>query len=309
MQETFSLKINHISKVIKKYWFIYLLVIPGFIYIFIFRYIPIYGIMIAFKKFSITKGIWNSPWVGLENFKVVFQSAAFYKVIWNTVVINIYNIVFGSVIVIFLALMLNEMKNQFVKKIIQTIVYLPNFISWIVMAGMVIIFLSPSEGLINKIIVMIGGESIYFLIKKEYFRVILVITSIVKTAGFGTILYLASISGIDPCLYESAVIDGANRKDMIIHITLPRLYPTIAVMTILSISHLFSSNFELVFTLYNPLVYETGDVLSTYLYRIGMLEAEFEQSTALNLVFSCISVFTIFFTNKAVKKMDVTGIF
>jgi len=284
------------------------LVIPGFVYLFIFRYIPIYGITIAFKKFSIAKGIWNSPWVGLKNFKVVFQDAAFYKVIRNTVIINIYNIVFGTITVVFLALMLNELRNQTFKRIVQTIVYLPNFISWIVFSGMILIFLSPNEGLVNKVITIFGGDTIYFLIKKEYFRSILVIASILKTAGFGTILYLASLAGIDPGLYESAVIDGANRKDMIFHITLPRLYPTIAVVTILSVVNLFGSNFELVFTLYNPIVYDTGDVLSTYLYRLGMLDAEFEQSTALGLIFSCIGLISIFVTNKAVTKLNVTGI-
>ena len=308
MLRVLKLYLDNLSRCIKRYWFIYLLVIPGFVYLFIFRYIPIYGITIAFKKFSIAKGIWNSPWVGLKHFTVVFQDAAFYKVIRNTVIINIYNIVFGTITVVFLALMLNELRNQTFKRIVQTIVYLPNFISWIVFSGMILIFLSPNEGLVNKVITIFGGDTIYFLIKKEYFRSILVIASILKTAGFGTILYLASLAGIDPGLYESAVIDGANRKDMIFHITLPRLYPTIAVVTILSVVNLFGSNFELVFTLYNPIVYDTGDVLSTYLYRLGMLDAEFEQSTALGLIFSCIGLISIFVTNKAVTKLNVTGI-
>ncbi len=290
-------------------WFLYLLALPGFIYLFIFRYSPIYGVLIAFKDYKVRLGIWNSPWVGLENFKILFQDEYFYKVLANTVWINVLNIFFCTIFTVFLALLLNEMLSTKIKRIVQTAVYLPNFLSWVVFGGLVIIFLSPSEGPVNKIITALGGKSVYFLIQPQYFKAILVITTIIKSAGFGTIIYLSSLAGIDPGLYESAVIDGANRFHAMKHITLPRLYPTIAVMVMLDLANIFSSNFEQVFTLYNPLVYDTGDVLSTYLYRSGMLEGKFEMSTALSFVFNVVSLLTILGVNKVISRSDVVGVF
>lgn len=294
---------------IKKHLFIYLLVLPGFVYTFIFHYIPIYGITIAFKDFRISKGILGSPWVGFEHFKELLQDDYFYKVLWNTVILNFYGLVFGFTFIIFLALMMNEIKITLLKRLFQTFVYLPHFISWVVFAGLISIFLSPSEGPINYIISQFGHEKIYFLNSNEWFRTVLVSSGIVKTAGFGTIIYLASMAGINPELYESAMVDGANRLRMMWHITLPRIRPTIAVMLILQVAGLFNSNFEQVYNLYNPLVMESGDVLSTYLYRVGLLESSFEMATALGLIFSVIGLILIIITNKIVKKMDVTGIF
>lgn len=294
---------------VRKHWFLYLLALPGFAYIFLFRYSPIYGILIAFKDYKVKMGIWNSPWVGLDNFTILFQDEYFYKVLLNTMWINVLNIAFCTTFTIILALLLNEMLSTRLKRLIQTAVYLPNFLSWVVFGGLVIIFLSPSEGPVNKVIEAVGGKPIYFLIQPQYFKTILVVTTILKSAGFGTIIYMSSLAGIDPGLYESAVIDGANRWHMTRHITLPRLYPTIAVMVMLDLAGIFSSNFEQVFTLYNPLVYETGDVLSTYLYRSGLLEGKFEMSTALSLVFNVISLVTILVVNKFIARQDVVGVF
>ena len=294
---------------VRKHWFLYLLALPGFAYIFLFRYSPIYGILIAFKDYKVKMGIWDSPWVGFDNFKILFQDDYFYKVLMNTVWINVLNIAFCTTFTVILALLLNEMMSTRLKRLIQTAVYLPNFLSWVVFGGLVIIFLSPSEGPVNKVIEVLGGKPIYFLIQPQYFKAILVITTILKSAGFGTIIYLSSLAGIDPGLYESAVIDGANRWHTTRHITLPRLYPTIAVMVMLDLAGIFSSNFEQVFTLYNPLVYDTGDVLSTYLYRSGLLEGKFEMSTALSLVFNVISLITIMVVNKFIARQDVVGVF
>ena len=290
-----------------------MLALPGFLYIFVFRYVPMYGILIAFKDFKVSKGIWRSPWVGLENFTTLFKDQGFYKVLANTVIINVYNIVFGFVFIIFLSLMLNEIVSTKLKRTIQTIIYLPNFVSWVVFAGLITIFLNPEDGAINKLVVGLGGESIYFLIQPAYFRAILVISNILKSAGFATIIYLASLAGIDPGLYESAIIDGANRLQKIRYITLPRLYPTIAVLLMLEIANIFGSNFEQVFNLYNPLVYDTGDVISTYLYRVGfggeLPDRAFEISTALSTIFNVISLMAMYIANRFVKKMDVIGIF
>lgn len=304
-----STRVNPTFAHYRKHLFIYLLVLPGFVYTFIFHYIPLYGITIAFKDFRISKGILGSPWVGFEHFQELLQDDYFYKVLWNTVILNVYGLVFGFTFIIFLALMMNEIRITLLKRVFQTFVYLPHFISWVVFAGLISIFLSPSEGPINAIINRLGHEKIYFLNSNEWFRTVLVASGIIKTAGFGTIIYLASMAGINPELYESAMVDGAHRLRMMWHITLPRIRPTIAVMLILQVAGLFHSNFEQVYNLYNPLVMESGDVLSTYLYRVGLLESSFEMATALGLVFSLIGLILIIVTNKIVKKMDVTGIF
>ncbi|MBO9607292.1 MAG: sugar ABC transporter permease [Paenibacillaceae bacterium] len=294
---------------IRKHLFIYLLVLPGFVYTLVFHYIPIYGITIAFKDFRMSKGIIGSPWVGFDHFRALLQDDYFYKVLWNTVILNLYGLVFGFTFIIFLALMMNEIKIGLLKRLFQTFVYLPHFISWVVFAGLIGILLSPSEGPINLIVSWFGHEKIYFLTNNEWFRTVLVTSGIVKTAGFGTIIYLASMAGINPELYESAMVDGAHRLRMMWHITLPRIRPTIAVMLILQVAGLFNSNFEQVYNLYNPLVMDSGDVLSTYLYRTGLLESSFEAATALGLIFSLIGLLLIIVTNQIVKKMDVTGIF
>ncbi|MFD0715839.1 ABC transporter permease [Paenibacillus sp. GCM10027626] len=307
--KTFTTRLNPTLAHVRKHLFIYLLVLPGFVYTFVFHYIPIYGITIAFKKFRMSKGILGSPWVGFDNFIVLLQDKYFYKVLWNTVLLNVYGLVFGFTFIIFLALMLNEIKIMALKRLFQTFVYLPNFISWVVFAGLISIFLSPAEGPVNFIISKLGFEKIYFLTNNDWFRTVLVSTGIVKTAGFGTIVYLASMAGINPELYESAMVDGANRLRMMWHITLPRIRPTIAVMLILQVANMFNSNFEQVYNLYNPLVMDSGDVLSTYLYRTGLLESKFEMATALGLIFSLIGLVLIIVTNKIIKKMDVTGIF
>ncbi len=304
---------NRFLTYIRKHWFFYMLALPGFLYIFVFRYMPMYGILIAFKDFKVSKGIWRSPWVGLENFTTLFKNEGFYRVLANTVIINIYNIVFGFIFIIFLSLLLNEIVSTKVKRTVQTIIYLPNFVSWVVFAGLITIFLNPEDGAINKVIVALGGESVYFLIQPAYFRAVLVISNILKSAGFATIIYLASLAGIDPGLYESAIIDGANRLQKIRYITLPRLYPTIAVLLMLEVANIFGSNFEQVFNLYNPLVYDTGDVISTYLYRVGfggeLPDRAFEISTALSTIFNVISLTAMYIANRFVKKMDVIGIF
>lgn len=294
---------------VKMYWFLYLLVLPGIIHTIIFRILPIYGISVAFKDFKIGKGIMQSPWVGLENFKIMFTDIYFYKVIWNTVLLNVYAIIFGTLFTIFLALMLNEIKVLILKKSLQTCVYFPNFVSWVIFAGIIDAMLSPNNGAINIILNSFGLEPIYFLASNQWFRFIVVASGITKTAGFGTIIYLASIAGVNPEIYESAAIDGAHRGHLLWHITLPRIKPTIAVMLILSVSNIFGSNFDQIYNLYSPLVYETGDVLSTYMYRTGLLEGKFEVSTALGLVFSTIGLCIVLLTNRVVNKMDVMGFF
>lgn len=300
---------------IRKYWFLYMLILPGFICMVVFNYAPMYGIQLAFKDYSPRAGIWGSKWVGLDNFARMFKDPNFVRAFKNTILINVYNLVFGFTFNVFLALMINELKLRKVKPIVQTCVYLPYFLSWVIFAGLVQVFLEyPSTadlgGVVNQVIAALGGEPIDFLKRPELFRTILVVTNVIKTAGYSTIVYLAALSGIDPALYESAQIDGANRLDMLIHITIPRILPSIMITFILQVASLFSSNFDQVYNLYNNFVISTGDVLSTYIYRISLGGGtDFELSTAMNLILNVMGLVVVLGTNKFVEKLDVQGIF
>lgn len=296
----------------RKYWFIYMLVLPGLISMLIFNYGPMYGIQLAFKDYSTKLGVWGSPWVGLDHFKEVFKDEIFWTAFKNTIIINVYSLVFGFTFNVFLALIINEIRLRRYKSIVQTAVYLPYFLSWVIFGGLVIIFLGAADGggVVNAVIVALGGKEIDFMKRPELFRGILVITNIIKTAGYSTIIYLAAISGVSPTLYESAQIDGANRLQLLWHITLPRILPCIAVQFILQISGLFISNFDQVYNLYNPYVYETADVLSTYIYRASLGGGgNFELSTAINFVLNSFGMIIVIITNKFVEKLDVMGIF
>ena len=300
---------------VKKYWFLYLLILPGFACMAVFNYGPMYGVQLAFKDYSPRAGIWGSEWVGLENFYRMFRDPNFIRAFRNTILINLYSLAFGFTFNVFLALMINELKMRKVKPIIQTCVYLPYFLSWVIFAGLVQVFLEyPSTadvgGVVNQDIQGLGGAPIDFLKEPKLFRTILVITNIIKSAGYSTIVYLASLSGIDPALYESAQIDGANRGQMLLNITIPRILPSIMITFILQVASLFSSNFDQVYNLYNNYVISTGDVLSTYIYRISLGGGtDFELSTAMNLILNVMGLVVVLFTNKYVEKLDVQGIF
>ena len=303
-----------IAATIKKYWFIYLLAIPGFIFLVLFSYGPMYGIVIAFKDYKMNLGVLGSPWVGLAHYRELFSDPSFIQAFKNTIIINIYNLIFGFSFNVFLALMINEVQMRRLKSVVQTCVYLPYFLSWVIFAGLVQVFLQapvPGDmgGMVNQLIVAMGGEAIDFMKQPELFRGILVITNIIKTAGYSTIIYLAAIAGVDPTLYEAAAMDGGNRKDMLLHITIPRILPSVAVMFLLEVSQIFLSNFDQVYNLYNNFVLSTGDVLSTYIYRISLGgRMEFELSTAANLLMNVMGLIALVVTNKFVKKMDVMGI-
>lgn len=301
---------------IRKYWFLYMLVLPGFVFMAVFDYGPMYGIQLAFKKYSPKAGVWASQWIGLDNFRRMIGDPSFIRAFKNTIIINIYHLIFGFSFNVFLALMLNELKLRKYKSVMQTCVYLPYFLSWVIFSGLVQVFLeSPgtadSGGLVNQLIAMAGGEPIDFLKRPELFRGILVISNIIKSSGYSTIVYLAAIAGIDPALYESAAIDGANRRDALIHITFPRILPSVVIMLILQLSGLFLSNFDQVYNLYNNYVLSTGDVLSTYIYRIslGGGGTDFELSTAMNLIMNVMGLIVVGITNRYVSRLDVQGIF
>ena len=301
---------------LKRYWFLYLLVLPGFVFMIVFNYGPMYGIQLAFKDYHANLGIWGSPWVGLEHFREMIADANLWRAAKNTLIINGYNIVFKTTFTIFLALMLNELRLKKVKSCVQTAVYLPYFLSWVIFAGLVQVFLEypsssgSSGGVINQVITFFGGEPINFLTRPDLFRAIVVISNIIKNAGYGTIVYLASMSTINPALYEAAKMDGSNRLQMMLHITIPAILPTIVILLILDLSSLFSANFDQIYNLYNNYVLSTGDVLSTYIYRISLGGGtSFELSTAINLVLQVLGLIVVLITNKFVSKLDIMGIF
>lgn len=306
---------NKFIAYMRKYWFVYMLVLPGLVFMLVFDYGPMYGILLAFKDYSPRLGVWGSPWAGLSHFREMLVDPNFIRAFKNTVLINLYNLAFGFTFNVFLALMINELKIKKVKPVVQTCVYLPYFLSWVIFAGLVQVFLQapvPGDtgGMVNQLIVAMGGEAIDFMKRPDIFRGILVVTNIIKTAGYSTIIYLAAIAGVDPTLYEAAAIDGGNRKDMLLHITIPRILPSVAVMFLLSVAQLFISNFDQVYNLYNNFVLSTGDVLSTYIYRISLGGGmEFELSTAANLLMNVMGLLALVFSNKFVKKLDVMGIF
>lgn len=294
---------------IMKHKWMYIFLIPGVLYYLVFHYAPMYGIIIAFKDFNIYKGIMGSQWVGLEHFERLFKSSEFYTILRNSLVINVYKLVFGFPAPIIMALLLNEVRNVFFKRTIQTVIYLPHFISWVVVSGLVVSFLSPSSGVVNLILKNMGFEPIFFLAKKEYFRGILVASGIWKEMGWGTVVYLAALTGVDPQLYEAARVDGASRWKQTLHITLPGISTTIVVLLLLRLGNILDNGFEQVFMLYNPAVYEVGDVFETYVYRMGLVDARFDFSTAVGLFKSVIGATLLLSTNYLSKKITDKGLY
>lgn len=297
-------KVKLLFKTINKCKYLYILMAPSIIWYFIYRYLPIYGLTIAFKDFNFSKGIMGSPWVGLKHFKFLFSYPDFYTVIRNTVYISGYNLLFGFPAPIILALMLNELRNVIFKRTVQTVVYFPHFLSWVVFGGIIIQLLGPNEGFVNQVIKFFGGEPIYFLTKSEYFRKIVVSSNIIKETGWGAIIYLAALSGIDIEQYEAAIIDGASRFQKLIYITLPGIANTIIIMLILRIGYILDVSFEQIYVLYNPSVYDVADVISTFIYRVGLQSMQFSVTSAMGLFQSIIGFILIVITNKIARKFS-----
>ncbi|MFK7694444.1 ABC transporter permease [Paenibacillus sp. HJGM_3] len=285
----------------KMYKWLYLFLIPGFLYLFVFKYIPMFGIVIAFKDFSLVRGIWASKWIGFENFTYLFESKDFYKVLRNSLILSFYQTLFGFPAPILLAVMLNEVRHLLFKRVSQTLLYLPHFISWVVLAGMVINFLSPSTGPVNYLIKSMGFEPIPFLLKPEYFRTILISAEVWKGVGWGTIIYLAAMTGIDPSLYESAKIDGASRLQQIRYITIPGIASTVVVLLILQLGHILDNGFEQVYLLYNPRTYDVADVFETYTYRIGLIDGRLSFAAAVGLFKAFVGLVLILIANRIAR--------
>jgi len=290
----------------KNKW-IYLMLAPVIVYYAIFSYAPMYGAIIAFKNFSIGKGILASEWVGFYHFKNFFNSYYFFRILRNSILINIYDIVFHFPAPIILALLLNEIRQEKFKKAVQTITYLPHFISMVVICGIIVNFLTR-DGIINDIIEFFGGERILFLLRPEYFRTIYIGSAIWQQVGWGSIIYMAALTSIDMQLYEAATIDGAGRFRQLWHITLPGIAPTIIIMLILRFGNIVNVGSEKILLLYNPSIYETADVISTFVYRKGILEANYSYSTAVGLFNSTINFIFIITVNKISKMLQETSL-
>lgn len=290
-----------IKKDMKKNYFVYLLAIPVLAYFIIFNYAPMYGAVIAFKRYSPAMGILGSKWAGLTYFKQFLESAYFVNVMKNTLIISIYSIVFGFPAPIILALMLNEVRTSWFKKSIQTLSYLPHFISMVVICGLIRNFVA-SDGLINQVGQIFGMEATNLLMKKECFRAIYIISDIWQNIGWDSIIFLAALAGVDSELYDAAVVDGAGRWKQTLHVTIPGIMPTIIVMLILRIGNILSVNGEKVILLYNELTMDTADVIGSFTYRKGLLEQNYSYSAAVGLFMSIINFIFITVANRLSKK-------
>ena len=272
---------------------LHVMLFPGILLILIFNYVPMAGLVIAFQKFIPSKGMFGKQeWIGFDNFTYVFSLPGFKQAMGNTVIIAAWKIVLGLLVPVVFALLLNEVRHMRFKKTIQTIVYLPYFLSWVVLGGIFIDLLSPGSGIVNGIITSLGGESIFFLGDNRYFKGTLIVTDVWKTFGYNAIVYLAAIVGVDTSLYEAAETDGANRWQQIWHITLPGIRGIVVLMMVLSLGNVLNAGFDQVFNLYTKAVYESGDILDTFIYRLGLIDAQYGAATAVGLFKSIIS--TIF---------------
>ena len=287
---------------------LYLSLLPALLLLLVFNYVPIYGIVIAFKNFQASRGILGSPWNNFENFEVLFGSFQFQRVMRNTVIISLQRIVFGFPAPILLALVINEFANSWWKKGIQSITYLPHFISWVVMAGILVEILSPQRGIIGYLYTVLGRDAPLLLTNQNVFRPILIATDVWKEVGWGSVIYLAAISSIDPTMYDVARIDGAGRIRQATAITLPSLLPVITILFILRLSGILNAGFDQIFNLYNELVYEVADIIDTYMYRVGILSQEFEFATAAGLFKNVVGVALIVLVNAVIRRFSDHGI-
>lgn len=289
---------------IRRYKVMYLLLIPGLAYFTIFKYVPMLGLILAFKKYNVVLGFWDSPWVGLANFAQFFNGAYFWDLIENTVLISLYKLLFGFSAPVILALMLNEVSRQWFKRIVQTITYLPHFLSWVIVYGLMLALLSPGEGIVNILLRQMGYDSVSFLTSPNWARFLVVASDIWKEIGWGAILYLAALAGIDPSLYESARIDGASKWRQIWHVTLPGIRNVIIVLLIIKLSHILDAGFDQIFMMANVFNQEKIDIIDTWVYREGVLRLQMGIATAVGMFKSVIGLVLVVGANELAKKFD-----
>jgi multiple sugar transport system permease protein/putative aldouronate transport system permease protein len=301
---------NSIVKQIIRSWQLYLLIAIPLLYIIVFNYIPIYGAQIAFKNFRITEGIWGSPWVGFEHFKRFFNSYEFERLIGNTLALSIYSLLAGFPFPIILALLLNYVNNERFKKTVQMVTYAPNFISTVVLVGMIMQFLSPQIGIVNNILEALGMERIHFMAKPEYFRHIYVWSGVWQTTGFSSIIYIAALAAIDPQLHEAAIVDGATKVQRIWHIDLPGIMPTAIILLILNSGNILRVGFEKALLMQTPLNLRTAEVIDTYVYKIGLASptVNYSYPAAIGLFQSVIGFILLVLVNNIAKRVSETSL-
>jgi len=300
------------KSIARKLWkerYLFLLLLPGLLYFVIYKYVPMLGIVIAFQDYSAFRGFLHSEWVGLKHFRTIFEDAEVVRVLWNTLYLSFLQVVFVFPVPIVLSLMLNELKNERFKRVVQSIVYLPHFLSWVVVVGIVTIFLKY-EGIVNRLLeAVFGMEGIAFLQEPGWFMPLVVLEVIWKESGWGTIIFLAALAGVNPSLYEAAVVDGANRWRQIWHITLPAIRSTIVILLILRLGSVLDVGFEQLFLMLNPFNKEVGDVLDTYVFYKGVQQADFSFATAVGLFKGLVGLALIVTANKLAKKFGEEGIY
>ena len=286
----------------------HLMLLPGMIVLLIFVFVPLLGSVMAFQDYKVGLGFFRSPWVGLENFRIIFTFRDSVQVFWNTLIIAFGKLVLNAIVPVLFSILLNELGGKIFKRAFQTIVYLPHFLSWVVLATVVTNMFSL-DGPINAFLGLFGVDGIQFLADNRWFRTVIIGTDVWKEFGYNSVIYLAALLSIDPGLYEAASIDGASRFKQILRITLPSLMPTVVLMVALSLGNILNAGFDQVFNLYNPIVYETGDIIDTYVYRIGMVERQYSIGAAVGLFKSIISFVLILGSNRLAKKLTGSGIF
>ncbi len=298
---------SKLSAARKKLWrsrYLYMMLLPALVWYIVFMYAPLYGAQIAFRDFMPALGITGGKWVGFKYFIQFFKSEYFFRLMRNTLGISLYSIVVGFPIPVILALLMNELRNERFKKGVQTVVYLPHFISAVVVVSLINAVLSPNNGLVNQMIQLFGGDPVHFMANPKYFKTIYVLSDIWQTAGYGSIVYLAALTGIDPTLYEAATVDGASKWKKLVHITLPCIMPTIMIMLILRMGSVFTVGYEKIMLMYNEATYETADVISTYVYRRAFEGGEYSFSAAVGLFNSIINFTVIMIFNKISKRIS-----
>lgn len=297
-----------LSRSAVKYWDLYLLLIPVLAYFILFKYLPMYGVQIAFRDYVPRKGIMGSDWVGLKHFIRFFSSYNSRQIIWNTVYLSMLNLLFSFPLPIMLALLLNEIRNKAVRKTLQVVTYAPHFLSTVVVCGMVASFCSPSTGVVNLILKALGSEPIYFMAKAAWFRPLHVISGVWKNMGWDSIIFISALSAVDPALYEAAGIDGASRWKQMLHVTLPSIVPTIAIMLILNCGKIMSVGFEKVFLLQTDLNLDVSEVISTMVYRQGILGTKFSYAAAIDLFNSVVNLALLMIVNAVSKRVSQVGL-
>lgn len=282
--------------------------LPVLVFFLVFHYAPMYGVQIAFKKFSAVRGIVGSPWRGLYYFQQFFDSYLFGELIGNTLGLSLYSLAVGFPTPILLALMMNELRSERVKRVVQTITYAPHFISMVVMCSMIILFLSPSSGVLNRIIELLGGQSVYFMGKPEYFKTIYVLSGVWQNTGWSSIIYMAALSGIDPQLHEAATIDGASRLQRVWHINLPGILPTAVILLIMNCGSLMSIGFEKAFLLMNDLNRAAAEIISTFVYQRGLIDRNYSSAAAIGLFNSAINLVLLLVVNTIARRISDTSL-